>query len=314
MTAIVTITLNPAVDISSTVPMISAGPKLRCAAPAVDPGGGGLNVSRAIKILGGTSTAFFELGGSSGRRLAALLEAEGISTRAFPTSGETRQNFAITETSSGKQYRFMMPGPEWSRKMASDALDAIERTVGASNIVVISGSMPLGLPDDYLSTLIGLLRTKPATVIVDTSGAPLRHLVEHPTGVDFLRLDRHEAEDLAGHPLETRADSTGFAAGLLDAGVADTVLVAHGPDGTSLVSTTQRFHCSHSVGKVVSAVGAGDSFVGGFTLALSRGLSASEALRHGTAAASAAVLTEATRLCRREDADRFLSRCELTTL
>ena len=314
MSAIVTITLNPAVDISSTIGKVTAGAKLRCAAPLVDPGGGGLNVSRAIQILGGTSTAFLELGGSPGRRLAALLQSEGITTRIFPLSGETRQNFAITETSTGKQYRFMMPGPDWSPEMANGVLDEIKETVAPNNIVVISGSLPPGLPDDYLSTLIAMLRAKPATVILDTSGAPLRHLVEHPAGVDFLRLDRGEAEDLAGHALETRADSAGFATGLIDAGVADTVLVAHGADGTSLISATQRFHCSRAVSRVVSAVGAGDSFVAGFTLALSRGLPMPQALRHGTAAASAAVLTKATRLCRREDADRFLPDCELTTI
>lgn len=314
MPDILTITLNPTVDISTTVPGVAAGLKLRCAFPTVDPGGGGINVSRAIRHLGGTSIAFVAFSGATGQRLAKMLADEGITTTAFAGPGETRQSFAVTDTTSGQQYRFVMPGPEWPQQTVTAVLPAIQIAAPKAGIVIASGSQPPGVPPGFLANLVNELQQNPGTVIVDTSGPSLRYLVEAPVGVNVLRMDAAEAEDLAGHALPSRAETAAFADRLVRSGVANLVLVARGADGTTLVTKDEKLHCARAVEKVVSAVGAGDSFVGGFALALARGAANTEALRHATAAASAAVLTEATQLCTREDAERLLPGCELTTL
>jgi len=314
MVDILTITLNPTVDLSTAVAEVRPGPKLRCDAPLADPGGGGINVSRAIKHLGGDSLAFVALAGATGQRLAGLLSAEDIRFSAFPVEGETRQSLAVTDRSSGGQYRFVMPGPEWGAGVVDDALSAIGVSVGSDNIVAISGSNPPGVPDDFIARLSARLRGTGASVLADTSGASLRHLVNYPCGISYLRVDSGEAEDLAGYALPTREDTAAFARTLVRNGVAGTVIIARGPDGSTLVTKGSALHCTREVTEIVSAVGAGDSFVGAFTLALAKGLPLAEALRHGTAAASAAVLTEATQLCTRADAERFLPECELTEL
>ena len=153
MANILTITLNPALDISTTADKVVPGPKLRCDPPSYDPGGGGINVSRAIKILGGDSIAFVALGGSTGQRLAALLTAEGISFSTFEVSSETRQSVAITDRATALQYRFVMPGPEWSSEHVDSALAAISDQLGGSDIVVLSGSNPPGVPADFAARL-----------------------------------------------------------------------------------------------------------------------------------------------------------------
>ncbi len=314
MPEILTITLNPTVDLSTSVDHVRPGPKLRCDSPVADPGGGGINVSRAIRHLGGDSLAFIALGGATGVRLSALLKAEGIRFQEFAITGETRQSIAVTDRASGGQYRFVMPGPDWSAKMVEQALDAIVAATGTGELVVLSGSNPPGVPVDFTARLTARQSGTGAKVITDTSGAALRHLADHPCGLAVLRMDSGEAEDLAGGPLPERRDSAEFARGLVKAGVAETVVIARGSDGSTLVTGDRAIHCSRPITEIVSAVGAGDSFVGAFTLALSRGGDWSEALIRGTAAASAAVLTQATQLCTREDAERLLAGCTLSDL
>lgn len=314
MTDILTITLNPAVDISTNVDQVTPGHKLRCAAPATDPGGGGINVSRAIRILGGESTAFVALGGATGQQLAELLKQEKIVFTAFPAPGDTRQSISVMESSSARQYRFVMPGSQWQPDMQDQVVTAIRAATEPGNLIVLSGSLPVGIPPDFVTRLRIALNAVNTTLIVDTSGAPLQHLVSNPVNVDILRMDEQEARALAAHPLNTRADTAAFAQSLVRSGVAGIVIIARGADGTTLVSAGDKLHCRCDVDHVVSKVGAGDSFVAGFALALSKGTTNAVALRHGTAAASAAVMTDGTQLCTQIDAERLLPECELTQL
>ena len=109
---IATLTMNPAIDKSSAVNQVVAEWKLRCESPEYEPGGGGINVSRAIQKLGGESAAFYAAGGLAGRMLSDLLDREGLLHRAMSIAGVTRENFTVMEKSSGRQYRFGMPGPD----------------------------------------------------------------------------------------------------------------------------------------------------------------------------------------------------------
>jgi len=314
MIPILTITLNPTVDIATMTAHVLPGPKLRCDEPRTDPGGGGINVARAIHQLGGTARAFLALGGATGQRLAGLLAAKGIETLAFAVSGETRQSLTVTDQSNGGQYRFVLPGPFWTEALARDALTKIGQDVAPGGIVVVSGSQPPGVDAGFVAALSAILQGRGARLIVDTSGAPLAHLVDHPCGVSVLRMDDGEAESVAGKPLPSRTATADFAVGLVARGVAETVIVARGADGSTLVTASERLHCARTVEKVKSAVGAGDSFVGGFAMALAQGAELREALARGTAAASAAMLTEGTKLCELDDAERLYPTCKIFEL
>jgi 6-phosphofructokinase 2 len=316
MQPILTITLNPALDLAGSVARVVAGPKLRVGDLTVEPGGGGINVARVVQRLGGAVTALAALGGPAGERVARLLKAEGVALRTVESPGDTRESLSITDARDGKQYRFVLPGPAWEDGSEGAVLDAVVGAAQAGGWVVLSGSQPPGLTNDFPQRLVRALAGRSARLIVDTSGAALERLLRHPDAVArpaVLRLDHREAEALAGAPLEAVAHSLDLAGELVARGVAETVVMARGADGSVLAAPGLRLHaCSPEV-EVLSAVGAGDSFTAAFTLALARGADAAEALRQGTAAAAAAVLTPSSELCRPEDVARILPLCRVAT-
>ena len=310
---ILTLTLNPALDMATEVPDMVPGQKLRCTEPLLDPGGGGLNVSRAIKSLGGDSLALVALGGLTGDRLAGLIRAEGVTFLSILGPGETRLSFTVNEAASGQQYRFMLPGPVWSDDERTHVFTLLQATARPGGISVLSGSQPPGVPIDFPAQLAASMPE--SRIVLDTSGATLAEAVRHPIpGLEVLRMDGAEGEELAGRPLPTREHTAEFAQSLVWAGVARTVIVARGAEGNVLADAEHRFFARAAQVKVKSTVGAGDSFVAGFVLAMARGQSNAEALAMGAAAASAAVMTDATQLCRPEDVMRLLPETEVTTL
>ncbi len=305
---ILTLTLNPALDMASDVADIIPGQKLRCSDPLLDPGGGGLNVSRAIKALGGDSLALVAIGGLTGDRLAGLIRAEGVTFLSILGPGETRQSLTVNEVSTGKQYRFMLPGPVWTETERARVFTLLSATARPGGISVISGSQPPGVPADFPGQLAASMPD--SRIVLDTSGAALTAAVRNPIpGLEVLRMDGEEGEALAGHPLESREETADFAQSLVRAGVAKQVIIARGADGNVLADKDHRSFAKAARVKVKSTVGAGDSFVAAFVLALARGQSNDQALAFGSAAAAAAVTTDATQLCRLEDVMRLLPEC-----
>ncbi|WP_127559174.1 1-phosphofructokinase family hexose kinase [Nioella ostreopsis] len=310
MTSVLTITLNPAVDLDTSTAEIRPGPKLRCSTPRLDPGGGGLNVSRAMAELGGESLALVAAGGGMGVVLAKLLAGTGLPVRIIEAPGETRQSVAVIEDGTGKQFRFIFPGPHWSEGDIAKAESEIAEVIPVGGLVVLSGSHPPGFPDDFPARLVALCSKFDARLILDTSGAALRALqAGRIAGLDVLRLDHEEAEELAARSLPTAKDSADFAQSLVRNGVARVVVLARGADGSILATDRDRWLSHAADVPVRSKTGAGDSFVAGFTLALSQGAALPDCLQRGMAAASAAVMTEATRLCERSDAERLIAVC-----
>lgn len=318
---IVTVTLNPALDLSAPLAgdgaRVVPGPKLRLGKVAAHPGGGGVNVARAIARLGGSVTALAALAGTTGAQVSALVAAEGLALIALPCPGETRMSLTVAEATAGTgeaEYRFVLPGPDWAGRDAGALVSAIAAQVPAGAWVVLSGSQPPGLAADFMFALDAALVPIGARLAVDTSGPALAAALAargaRPLGL--LRLDQAEAEQAAGRALPQVQDSAGYAAALVAAGVAETVVLARGADGSVLADGSgQCWHCRPPAVEVASKVGAGDSLTGALILSLARGASAAEALRAGTAAAAAAVMTEGTELCRAEDVARLAPRCTL---
>ena len=312
-TPILTLTLNPALDMASSVGQLVPDQKLRCSAPLLDPGGGGLNVSRAVAALGGDSVALVALGGLTGDRLAGLIRAESVPFLALAAPGETRQSLTVTDRSTGHQYRFMLPGPVWTEVDQARVFHLLRASARPGAYGVISGSQPPGVPADFPARLA--LSMTQVRVVLDTSGPALAEAVAHPIpGLDILRMDGAEAEELAGRPLTDRGDTADFAQSLVRKGVSRLVVVARGADGNVLAEADRRLFAAAARVKVVSTVGAGDSFVGGLVLMLARGADATEALAFASAAASAAVTTDATQLCRLDDVQRLLPQCAVVAV
>ncbi len=314
-TDILTITLNPTVDFATSAPKVYPDHKLRCSEPHIDPGGGGINVARAVRLLGGTATALIAIGGGSGAQLLQLLALEGVPTVAFQGPGESRLSFSVTDGAEGHQYRFVMPGPIWTEPDVERGLASIDQAAGDGTLVVLSGSQPPGVAKEFPSILAEHVTGRGARLIVDTSGPALFNLVRAPhESIHVLRMDGPEAEELAGHALPERADTAAFARGLVERGVAANVIVARGADGSILSNADGSWHAAGAPIEVVSKVGAGDSFVGAFTLSLALGKSLPDCLRYGVAAASAACTTEGTRLCELATVERLLKDCTLSPI
>lgn len=309
---ILTITLNPALDLSTATPRLEAGPKLRCAAPYFDPGGGGVNVARVIAELGGKGTAWVAVGGSLGRVYRELLQAGEIRFRFMEAPGMTRLSINVTEDDTGDQYRFVLPGPQYSEQDADRALVSIDQALAETNLVVVSGSMPPGLHASFMGRLAGQVRSMGRRLIIDCSGAPLQEALA--AGVFMVKPNLREAEALAGRELPDTRARLKFAGELLERRAAEVVVISLGGDGALVAGKDLRLRLWVPPVEVVSAVGAGDSTVAGFALALARGASLEEAARLGIAAGTAAVATTATTLCRREDVQRLLPRIQVEKL
>lgn len=315
MTGILTVTLNPALDVSTSVPRVIPEHKLRCAAPSLETGGGGVNVARAIGELGGRAKAFVALAGHTGAQYGDLLAQEPLDPVVFDIPGDTRQSLAVTDEGTSAQYRFVMPGPRWSPELADAAITAIADATPRGGFVVLSGSQPPGTPLHFPTDLAAGIEGRGARLILDTSGPPLRALLAVGSARHHvLRLDGAESADLAGRVLSSREEVADFAQSLIADGIAEVVVLAMGADGSILATADGRWHATTVDVPVRSKVGAGDSFVGAFTYALAQGATPPDALVRGCAAASAAVMTDASMLCRRADVEALAASATLTPL
>ena len=312
MQDILTITLNPAVDLATSVEHVIAGPKLYCRSPRVDPGGGGVNVARAICKLGGNAKALVALGGASGDRLLGLVSAEGVSVHPVPVSGETRESFAVTDESNGAQYRFSLPGQTLTPDDGDRLIAEIAANTSDDGYVVLSGGVAPGLGDAYPERILAAVTPRTDKLVVDTSKGALARLIAQPsTPVHILRLDQREAERAAGHELKTAADCIAFAQALINRGVARIIVTGRQAEGSILVTTAECYICRTPQVPVISKIGAGDAFVGALTLSLSKGDALDLALQWGVAAASATMGTEGTDLCDRSVVEALLPQCHV---
>jgi 6-phosphofructokinase 2 len=307
MTAILTITVNPAVDLSTEAPAVIPDRKLRCSAPRVQPGGGGVNVSRAIANLGGVSRTLLAFGGPTGMALTNALRAEGLDVRGLGVDHPTRQSLSVRDAANGLQYRFMMPGPDWTESDCATARSAILQALEPGALVIPSGSYPPGLPDAFFVDLNRNVAAAGGRIILDTSGSALRAAARTDTGLFALRMDHEEAQELSGARLKRLDDIADYASWLHRDTGSRIVMIAAGAMGTVIVTPDWRGLLRPPVVVPVSKVGAGDSFVGGFALALSRGDDPVSACAWGVAAAASAVTTPDTDLCDRADVERFVT-------
>jgi len=315
MRPVLTVTPNPAVDISASLETMRSAVKLRLEAPQMHPGGGGINVARIIARMGGTVQALAVLGGPQGRQLAVLLEEEGVPLLPFEVAANTRIALTVAEQSSGEEFRLQLPGAPWPTDRTSDLVDAVVRAAGAFDhpLVVLSGSLPEGMEPDFPTVLARALAGigNEAGLVLDTSGAPLRLLMEGGAPpLALLRMNVGEAEEAAGRALPAPADSAGFAQELAERGIARRVILGHGAEGSVLATSRARLFCPAPKVKVGSRVGAGDSFLGAYIDAFARGRPAAVALATGVAGAAAAVQTPGTALCTPDDLRALLPRCQ----
>jgi 6-phosphofructokinase 2 len=301
--AILTITLNPSVDKSSSVDNIQPEKKLRCSQPVYEPGGGGINVSRGLQRLGVPSHTLFPSGGRTGQLLQELLKKENVAILPVPTAAETRENFIVVDTSNNNQYRFGMPGEKISAEEAGMLHEAILGISPFPTIAVISGSLPEGMEASWLRKLIKELKSKNVKVIADTSGDALTEVLNE--GVYLIKPNLGELSRLSGREELDNESADDAARQLINEGKAEIVAVSMGPQGAYLVTKDETVHVPAPSVKKLSTVGAGDSMVAGMVSVIAKGGSITEMARMGVACGTAATMSKGTGLFSKENAEKL---------
>jgi 1-phosphofructokinase family hexose kinase len=292
---------NLTLDRTLRLPELRPGEVLRFDGAVVSPGGKGVNVARVARELSAPGVLVGFLPGRTGAAAAALLGDERVVLRGVAVDGEIRSTAVVLER-SGRVTVFNEPGPalargDWERYEA--AVEA-ELSKGPQNLLVCSGSLPPGAPDDAYARLVVAVRTRGVTTVVDVGGAQLAAAVH--AGADVVTPNLAEAEGLllgrgdetveAGDAAEVRARAEAAARDLVARGARAAVVTAAEAGAAVATGGEARWLAAPRVGQVRNPIGAGDAFAAGLALALERGEGFDEAVAAGMATGAASVETD----------------------
>ena len=298
---ILTITLNPAIDKSTVTDLIQPEVKQRCSDVMNEPGGGGINVSKALKKLKAESIALFPAGGHNGEKLKSLLKAEEIPFHSIDSSVETRENWVVLESETNHQFRFTFPGKSIEESVFKNLIDDIRSF--SPTYVVASGSLPPGLPAHFYGLIVKTANSVGAKCIVDTSGPALQalkgkhaFLIKPNIGELCKMLNVDSLQNNEVHDAAQQAVRDGFA---------ELIAVSMGPEGAWLVTADEKHFAAAPAVKKKSTVGAGDSMVAGITYMLQQQQPLQQVINFGVACGSAATMNEGTQLFKIEDVHKL---------
>ncbi len=305
MTDILTITLNPALDVLTTIDKVSDTHKMRCGAVLKHPGGGGVNVARVLHRLGANYTAMYFAGGVTGEQHHKLMNTEKVRCHVMPIAEETRESFTAHETSSGHDFRFVLPGPKVSVAEYEACFDYVAQHL-PKKFLVISGGLAPGIPDNFYARLTALAKQHGVRVVLDANGPALSEALK--VGVYLFKPSLRELRDLTGQDLPDQHSQVAAAQQLIDSGQAEVVALSLGADGAMVISSTEHWLAPSIHVQVQTTVGAGDSFVAGMVWSLGQGDTLLKAFQYGMAAGAAALLSPGTSLSQAADVHHLLPR------
>ena len=286
--------MNPAVDKSTTVDRLVPEKKLRCSTLVTEAGGGGINVSKAIRKLGGETLAVFPIGGMNGTILENCLTDLQIKFKTLQVETETRENMVVTETSTNSQFRFVLPGQELNEDIDRAVIKMLESLPTPPSMIIASGSLPPGIADDFYARIGKVAKKLDAKYIVDTSGEPLQLAVKE--GVFLLKPNLSELSKMVGKDKLELNDVDDAAMEVLARSKCEIIVVSLGPTGALFVTKNGYEHVPAPVVQKLTTVGAGDSMVAGMAWMLSQGKNWREVVRFGVACGTAATMNTGTQL------------------
>ncbi|MBF6353728.1 hexose kinase [Nocardia higoensis] len=302
---VITVTLNPAVDVSLEVHQLAAGGKNRALVRTVQGGGGGINVTRCLARLGVPSVALHTAGRETGARLNRLLSEEGIAHVAVDIANETREAIVLDDTWSGRSYHVVPPGPRLSEAEEAAFVEALTTAAAGYSYLILTGSGTPGLREDFSAVLLRAAQAAGIRTVLDIADAQLRGALREKSFL--IRLDRTEAGGLIGRPIETFDDARTANDVVLDTGATDHVITTAGELGA--VYSDREHHYEISAPPLTtparSDACAGDSLVAAVTARLVQGESCAQACAYGVAAAAATVMLPGTDVFDRAAVDRL---------
>jgi len=282
---IFTVTLNPAADYTLTVPDFRAGEVNRATEVRFDPGGKGINVSKALQTMGMPTVAMGLLGGSAGDAIESALKEMGIQTDFVRIAGNTRTNTKVIDPEKGETTDLNTPGPDVTAEELETFKQKLKSVVHGGDTVVFSGSLPAGVPGDIYKELIRMCRSKAAKTILDTSGAALKAALDAKPY--FIKPNADELRAVVEHDPEV-AQEVVRAARVLSLETGAYVLASMGGEGAVMIQGRQALYAKAPEVVVHSTVGAGDAMVAALAAADANGMAVEDVLRFAVAAGSAA--------------------------
>ena len=303
MNNIITLTMNPVVDKDTTVAGIVPNKKLRCKSPLYYPGGGGINISRALKKLGAHSLCMYVAGGPSGTHLQQLVSDDGINQKVIHIQGWTRENLSVTDTNTNLQYRFGVPGPNVTKEEWEEVLKAVEENLDEGDYLVASGKLPLGIPKDFYVQVSEIVKKIKARFVLDTSGEAL--VPSMKANIFLMKPNLAEFSVLCGIKSISVLELESLAKNFIEKNSIEVLVVSLGAKGALLATKDELEYIAAPTVHQQSAIGAGDSMVAGMVFGLLKGKSYYKMAQYGVACGTAATLRPGTQLCKKEDADRL---------
>jgi 1-phosphofructokinase family hexose kinase len=311
---ILTVTLNAAVDRTVAVPNFRLGQRHRAVDARTMAGGKGVNVARALKLLGRPVIAAGLAGGATGTRILERLAEESILNAFTRIEGESRTNLAVVDPTSGEQTEINERGPEISEAEVDRFLEKLLYLAQGASICVLAGSIPPGAPADVYGRLVSELRSLGVLTVLDTDGEPMRAgLRAEP---DVVAPNAGEAEEAVGHEFNDADDLTMGLAGLLEMGAGEAVIttadgcVAIVGDGVD----RRRYEVKIDPLEPVATVGSGDAFLAGYVAARYDGGGAADCLRFGVACGAESTQHFGAGTLDRREVERLLGRVEVSEL
>ncbi len=303
MNKIFTLTMNPVIDKDTSVAGIVPNKKLRCKTPTYYAGGGGINVSRALKKLGGESTCVYVAGGPAGMHLKQLVTDENISQNVIEIEGWTRENLSVTDTNTHLQYRFGVPGPRVKKEEWQRVLDVLENLLKKDDFLIASGKLPLEIPTDFYVRVSRITDKKGAKLVLDTSGDAL--LPSMAANIFMMKPNLGEFSSLLYVTSISASELETLAQRFLKENKCEVLVVSMGAKGAFLATKDNMEHITAPTVLQKSTIGAGDSMVAGMVLGLTSGKTLGDAVKYGVACGTAATMHPGTQLCRKTDADKL---------
>lgn len=260
-------------------------------------------MARVIKRLGGEARAIYPVGGAMGKLLRELLDSEGVVSQTFAIADETREDFFVSEIGTGQQYRFILPGPRLVEAEWQECLKLVSSIEPFPRFVVASGSLPVGVPDDFYARIARIAKQRGARMILDTSGKALAIAVAE--GVDLIKPNLREMRELSGSEPSDAGEWEEAARAIVGNKRVAIVALTMGHLGAALITPDGVLRAKPLAVTPLSAVGAGDSFLAALVWRLASGGNLADSFRQAVAAGAAALLNPGTELCRRHDVERL---------
>lgn len=269
MNPIITVTLNPAVDLTVTLEGLTPGKVHRARAAETNAGGKGVNVAGCVADWGAAVTATGLLGRGNDGAFAEFFRRKGIVDRFVRIDGETRTNIKIADVADGETTDINLPGLVVDADTLASVAAVLDEEVAPGTLVVLAGSLPPGCPEDAWAGLVARLGGRGVRTVLDTSDAPLKAaLAEGVTALPYaIKPNRHELEDLLGTELADVSALAAAARGLVARGIG-LVAVSRGAEGALFVDRDGAIQAGLPPVNALSTVGAGDAMVAGLTTAL----------------------------------------------